>query len=167
MSEVFLKADCQDITNEIKFGLYDAEDNTPIKIKLTDEGSWNATVLNNNSKNIIVTAIDNCIDVLRPNGEMDDRCDCMLTYNSTIIFVELKNKRGTWQSEGLAQIENVVKHIIAKIPEFYNGFEHRKAVVTNRKHQFPAFKKSNIEQRQLFWSKYRMRVQFEAEIVIK
>lgn len=167
MSVNFLKADCQNTTNEIRFGLYDAEDKTPVEIKLTDEDIWNATILNNDSKSILITAIDNCIDVFRPNGEMDNRCDCMLTYDTTILFVELKNKRDSWQSEGLAQIENIVKIMIAKNPDFYNGFTKRRAIVANRRHQFPAFQESNLEQRQYFSSKYKMRIQFEAEIIIK
>lgn len=167
MSVEFLKADCQNTTNEMKFGLYDAEDQTLVTIKLTDEELWNATILNNDSKNILVTAIDNCIDMFRQNGDMDNRCDCMLTYDTSILFIELKNKRDSWQSEGLAQIENVVKIMIAEIPGFYNGFAKRKAIVVNRKHQFPSFQESNPEQRQLFWSKYKIRVQFKAEIVVK
>ena len=167
MSVDFFKVDCQNTTSEQKFGLYDAEDLTPVKIKLTKEELWNATVLNSTSKNILVTAIDNCIDIFRQNGEMDNRCDCMLTYETSILFIELKNKRDSWQSEGLAQIENVVKIMIAEIPDFYNGFTKRKAIVANRKHQFPAFQESNIEQRQYFSSKYKMRIQFEAEIVVK
>lgn len=163
----FLKADCQNTTNKIRFGLYDAEDKTPVEIKLTDEEMWNATVLNNDSKSILITAIDNCIDVFRSNGEMDNRCDCMLTYDTTILFVELKNKRGSWQSEGLDQIENIVKIIIAENPDFYNGFTKRRAIVANRKHRFPAFQESNLEQRQYFSSKYKMRIQFGAEIIIK
>jgi len=42
----------------------------------------------------------------------------------------------------------------------------RKAIVVNRKNQFPAFNNSNAEQRQYFSSKYKMRIQFEAEITI-
>lgn len=163
----FFKTACQKTTNAIKFGLYDAEDNTPVEIKLKDEELWNATVLNNKTKNVLVTAIDNCIDVLKPNGEMDNRCDCMLTYDNTLLLVELKNKRESWQSEGLAQIESIVKIMIDETPEFYYGFETRKAIVANRKHQFPAFHESNIEQRQIFRSKYGMRIQFESEINIK
>ena len=167
MSVQFLKADCQNTTSEIRFGLYDAEDTKPVQIKLTDEDVWNATVLNDNRKNILVTAIDNCIDVFRQNGEMDNRCDCMLTYDTTILFVELKNKRDSWQSEGLAQIENIVKIMIAENPDFYKEFTKRRAIVANRRHQFPAFQAPNPEQRQLFWSEYKMRIQFEVEIIIK
>lgn len=166
MSLLFSKAECQEKTNKTEFGLYDAEDNTPVKINLTDKDLWNATVLNDKSKTILVTAIDNCIDLFRPNGEMEDRCDCMLTYDNTILLVELKNKRKNWQSEGLDQIENIVKIMIKQTPDFYCGFKKRKAVVANRKHQSPNFQEANIEQRQYFWSKYKMRIQFESEIKI-
>lgn len=167
MSVQFLKADCQTTTGAMKFGLYDAEDKTPVKIIFTDEEIWNATVLNCNSKEILITAIDNCIDVFKQNGEMDTRCDCLLTYGNTILFVELKNKRGSWQSEGLAQIENIAKIMISENPTFYNQFTKRKAIVANRKYQSPAFQESNKEQRQEFWSKYRMRIQFETTIDIE
>ena len=167
MSVEFFKEDCRYTTNEMKFGLYDAEDSSSVRIKLIDEDIWNATVLNSTGKNILVTAIDNCVDIFRQNGEMDSRCDCMLTYDTTILFIELKHKRNSWQSEGLAQIENVVKILIAEIPDYYNNFKKRKAIVANRRHQFPAFQESNPEQRQLFWSKYKMRIQFESEIIVK
>lgn len=167
MGVEFFKVDCQKTILERKFGLYDGEDNTPVAIKLTEEETWNATIVNNAGKAVLVTAIDNCIDVFRENGKMDSRCDCMLTYDSTIVFVELKNKRGSWQSEGLAQIENIVKRMILEKPDYYEAFRKRKAIVANRKHQFPAFQESNREQRQYFSSEYKMRIQFEAEIVIE
>jgi Holliday junction resolvase-like predicted endonuclease len=100
-------------------------------------------------------------------AQMDKRCDCMLTYDSTLLLVELKNKRDSWQMEGLSQIENIAKKMIEEIPNHYNSFKKRKAVVANRKNQFPAFNNSNAEQRQYFSSKYKMRIQFEAEIVIE
>lgn len=167
MSIDFFKSVCQKTTSEKKFGLYDADDKTPAKIKLTDESTWNATILNNDCKMVRYAAIDNCIDVYRENGEMDSRCDCMLTYNSTLLFIELKNKRGSWQAEGLSQIENIVKIMIDEIPNHYYSFKKRKAIVANRKNQFPAFHYSNAEQRQYFRSRYKMRIQFDAEIILE
>lgn len=166
MSVEFLKEDCRKTTRERKFGLYDGEDNTPVAIKLTEEETWNATVVNKAGKAVLVTAIDNCIDIFRDNGQMDSRCDCMLTFDSTIVFVELKNKRGSWQAEGLTQIENVVKRMILEMPGYYEAFKKRKGIVANRKHQFPVFQESNREQRQYFSSNYKMRIQFEGEIII-
>jgi Holliday junction resolvase-like predicted endonuclease len=167
MNVDFFKTDCQITTSEKKFGLYDAEDKSPVIIKLTDEDSWNAKVLNNAGKNILFTAIDNCIEILKINGDMDSRCDCMLSFDSTLIFVELKNKRESWQAEGLAQIENTAIRMLTEISNHYYSFKKRKAVVANRKNQFPSFHDSNAEQRQYFKSKYNMRIQFEAEIIIE
>ncbi len=167
MSVDFFNAVCQKTTSEKKFGLYDAEDKTPAKIKLTDESTWNATIFNNTGKMVNFTAIDNCIDVFRENGEMDSRCDCMLTYDLMLLFVELKNKRDSWQTEGLSQIENIAKIMIDEIPDYYYSFKKRKAIVANRKSQFPAFHNSNAEQRQYFSSRFKMRIQFEAEITIE
>lgn len=167
MSVDFFKAVCRKTTSEKKFGLYDAEDKTPAIIKLTDESTWNASIINYGGKKVSFTAIDNCIDIFRENGEMDSRCDCLLTYDSTLLFVELKNKRDSWQTEGLAQIENIAKIMINEIPDHYFSFKKRKAIVANRKNQFPAFHNSNAEQRQYFSSKYKMRIQFDAEISLE
>jgi Holliday junction resolvase-like predicted endonuclease len=162
----FFKADCKKITNEKKFGLYDSENSTPAEIKLHDEPSWNATVLNSEEKEIQFTAIDHCIEILKDNGDMDSRCDVMLSCESTLLFVELKNKRDSWQAEGLAQIEATIKRLKAENEVFYLGFEKRRAVVANAKHQFPCFQATNLEQREYFMKKYKARIQFEAEIVI-
>jgi hypothetical protein len=167
MSVDFFKIECQEITTEKKFGLYDAEDSTPAKINLIDEASWNATVINHKAKEVLFTAIDNCIEMLRENGDMDSRCDAMLSYEDNLFFVELKNKRHSWQAEGLAQIESTINHLKAENEEFYFGFKKRKAIVSNSKHQFPRFQEINIEQREYFMKTHKVRIQFDAEIIIK
>lgn len=167
MSTSFFKADCQNITKERKFGLYDAEDSSPAIIKLSEEESWNATVINDETKEILFTAIDHCIEILRSNGDMDNRCDAMLNYESNLLLVELKNKRDSWQAEGLAQIEATIRRLIAENNTFYFGFKKRKAIVANAKHQFPCFQVANLEQREYFMKTFKARIQFEAEIIIK
>lgn len=163
----FYKTDCQKRISEKRFGLYDAEDKTPAKIIFTENLPWNATIINKGSKEILFTAIDNCIDVFKENGDMDSRCDCMLSYDSTLMLIELKNKRDSWQIEGLDQIENIAQRMISENSDYYYSFKKRKAVVANRKKQSPAFQYANVEQRQYFRSKYKMRIQFEAEIIIE
>lgn len=167
MSIDFCKIECQTRTQEKRFGIYDAEDKSPAKITFVEEDAWNAIVINDNSKSILHTAIDNCIDIRRDNGDMDNRCDCMLTVEDTLILLELKNKRDSWQSEGLAQIEATIKRMKNESHQFYNEFKKRKAIVANRKNQFPMFYESNKEQREYFMKEYKTRIQFEAEIVIK
>jgi hypothetical protein len=163
----FFKSECQQTINEARFGLYDAQDNSPVIIMTQNEQDWNATVINGECKSILFTAIDNCIEVLSENGDMDKRCDCMLTYDSTLLLIELKNKKSRWQEDGLEQIENIVKRMIADDAEYYYGFNKRKAVVANKKKKAPEFQKNNNEQRQYFNSQYKMKIQFESEIILK
>jgi len=166
MSVNFFNAECQKTTNVKKFGLFDAENNTPAIIKLTDELSWNATVLNGEARQILFTAVDNCIEILRENGEMDSRCDVILSYDSNLLFVELKNKRDSWQAEGLAQIEATMNRMKEENEEYYFSFKKRKAIVANTKHQFPCFRDVNLAQREYFMKRHKARIQFEAEILI-
>ncbi|MDE7459458.1 MAG: hypothetical protein K2M85_00055 [Paramuribaculum sp.] len=103
-----------------RFGLCDdvaPEDcpKTPAYIKESDEDNWTAEVVNPQQKTPTFYPIDNCIEILRPNGEMDNRCDGLLEYNGKLIFVELKDRAGgKWVGEGLKQlavtIENFKKH---------------------------------------------------------
>jgi len=163
----FFRVQCQRPTRETRFGLFDAEDNTPAKILYADEPSWNATVLNNDQKEILFTAIDNCIDIWRNQNEMESRCDAMMTYESNLLFIELKNRRNTWQEEGLSQIESTIKGMIEEQNVFYYSFNKRKAIVANARHQFPHFQNNNLEQREYFMREYKARIQFEAQIVIE
>ena len=100
MSINFFKSTCQSQTNQYKFGLCDDPNEDPayIDIDIDDCSKWIAIVENNQEIEVIFTAIDNCIEILRSDGTMDNRCDCMLTYNNHLIFVELKEKnyRNNW-----------------------------------------------------------------------
>ncbi len=162
----FSKTECQTTTRERRFGIHDAEDNSPAKIMLEDESSWNATVIHDNAKSILHVAIDHRIEIRREKGEMDKRCDCILVCEDTLILLELKNKRGAWQTEGLAQIEATLRRLRQEGHRFYSESPKRKAIVANRKHQFPSFVESNKTKREYFMRQYRTRIQFEAEIVM-
>lgn len=166
MSVDFLNSKCQETTCEKKFGLYDLEDSSPAKIDYINEANWNAKVINDSTKTIMFTAIDYCLELKNAKGDIESTCDCMLTTDSTLYLVELKNRKKNWQAEGLAQIENTISILIREIPEFYGRFYKRKAVVANKKNENPTFYSSNSEQRQHFSSRYRMRVQFDYEIKI-
>ena len=149
-----------------RFGLCDDENGTPAYFTLDYEGSWIATVINNGSKTIHFTAIDNCIDMRRSKGEMDNRCDVMMVYDESLLLVELKNKRKNWKQEGIEQIEATVKRIIKDHPVFYERFKTRKAVVANSKHRSPHFESLDAELREKFNANFRLRLQFESEIII-
>jgi len=96
MSVNFYETNCRSTTNKRLFGLCDNEDNSPAFIDFVNKSQWNALVINSAPpQEIIFVAIDNCIEIRRKNGEMDNRCDCLLTYPENIIFIELKNKEET------------------------------------------------------------------------
>lgn len=158
----FYDAKCQTIVKKELFGLCDDEDKTPTYISLQPK-NWNATVLNPTLIEITHTAIDYCIELMRENGEMDNRCDCMLTYTNNIIFIELKNKGSDWISEGINQIEATIKnfkrhHNLARI-------KHKRAFVANKKH--PKFHVVNTEIKRKFWDKYQVRINVDSRINIK
>ena len=95
MSINFFKSTCQSQTNQYKFGLCDDPNEDPayIDTDIDDCSKWIATVENNQEIEVIFTAIDNCIEILRSNGEKENRCDGMLTYNNHIIFKLYNNSR--------------------------------------------------------------------------
>jgi hypothetical protein len=98
MSINFFKLSCQDTTNQSEFGLCDdpPPPHTPAYIDLdisNKDEKWIAIVDNSNEIEITFTAIDNCIEIRRPNGEMDKSCEGMLTYQNSYYFCRVKEKR--------------------------------------------------------------------------
>lgn len=84
---------------EKNFGICDDEDEkakTPAYVSTNPADKWVAVVHNQTEKPINFTVVDNCIEIRRANGDMDNRCDAILTNDEHIVFIELKsttNKR--------------------------------------------------------------------------
>jgi hypothetical protein len=150
-------------TTENKFGLIDDENNTAAYINVIEPSKWNAIVINSFSKEITHTAIDNCIELRRENGEMDNRCDSMLTYDDNIVFAELKNKGAEWITEGIKQIEITINHFSQNHDLL--AIKHKRAFVANRRH--PNFHVIENETAKKFWENYRVRLNVDSEINIK
>ncbi len=77
------------------FGLCDDSTDTikaPAYLDEQDETKWIAEVHNDNEKKIAFYPIDNCVEILRENGDNENRCDGLLKYEKDLIFVELKNR---------------------------------------------------------------------------
>ena len=145
----FFDANCQSQTNKYKFGLCDDPNGDPAYIDTDDCSKWIAIVENNQEIEVIFTAIDNCIEILRSDGKKDNRCDGMLTYNNHIIFVELKERKYTnsvWIEEG----ENQLRKTIAVFVNHNNLaiFKSKKAYIANSKK--PQFQYSHKERMQKF-----------------
>jgi len=164
MSVNFFEAKCKSTTNKSLFGLCDNEDSSPAYPDFTNKSKWNATV--NNSvppKELVFVAIDNCIEIFRENNDMDNRCDCMITYPDNIVFVELKNKGSNWISEGINQIEVTLKNF--NYNHDLSAYRHKRAFVANKKH--PNFHVIDTEGKRKFWDKYRVRLNIDSVINVK
>lgn len=98
---------CRSITTNDKFGLNDDPPpaHFPAYIMHYNEDEWIAEVHNSNQKQITFKAIDNCVPVLRPDGNLESRCDGMLIREKNLVFVELKNRASSgWLSDGRQQL---------------------------------------------------------------
>jgi hypothetical protein len=147
----FYKPACQDITSSRLFGLCDDEDvppaKTPAYLDEINSPIWIAEISNPTEKDVTFTAVDNCVEILRPNGEMDNRCDVMLTTSEDIIFIELKDRISThkWVAEGGNQLYVTINHFIANHAVAH--FIRKRAYLANK--QRPYFNNSvgNIAQK--------------------
>ncbi len=165
MSVNFLNEDCQSYTQEVRFGICDDDNKKPAYIATgPNEKEWIATVVNKQPKVITFTAIDNCIEILREDGNMESRCDVMMIYENNIIFVELKDKREDWRTLGINQIEITLTHFISNHTEYYKSFKKKRAYVANRKHQIS--KVANFELGKRIFSEYNIRLHLKSEIEI-
>jgi hypothetical protein len=112
----FAKAIHQEITKETKFGLCDDQPpaQNPAYLDFTDTIKWIAIVENNDKKTITFTAIDNCKEFEYPKkdgqiGEKGKRCDCVLTLDTQIVFVELKTRTGSgWLATADGQLRSTI-----------------------------------------------------------
>ena len=164
MSVNFFDAKCRSTTNNSLFGLCDNEDSNPAYLDFNNKSNWNASVTNSvPPKELVFIAIDNCIEIRRENGDMDNRCDCLLSYVDNIVFVELKNKGGSWISEGMNQIEVTLKNYNTN--HDLSTIKHKRAFVANKRH--PNFRVIDNEIKRRFWDKYRVRLNIDSEINIK
>ena len=166
MSVNFFNADCRIITRDKRFGICDDDNKKPAYTNTDTANKWIATVVNDAALEINFTAIDNCIDIFRDNGEMESRCDVMMAYQNSLLFVELKTKRKNWKAEGLGQIEATIQKMLDTNNDYYYGFKKRKAIVANSKHKTPCFEENDAETRIRFFREFKIRLQFNAEIVI-
>lgn len=156
---------CQTQSDRKIFGLCDdpSPAKNPAYIDESDGSKWIAVVENEIRNHIVFTAIDNCIEIINADGKMEKRCDGMLTYSSTIIFVELKQrgaKGNVWVKDAEAQLKNSIRHFEkTELSEIYN---QKKAYISNSEH--PKFKTSQIERMEKFYLETGYILRIEARI---
>jgi hypothetical protein len=94
---------------------------------------------------IVFTAIDHCIEIKRPNGDMESRCDAMIICGNKIIFIELKERNGNgWEEKGESQLRTII-HIFSQNHSF-TPYDSKVAYIANKlKPGFVSSRKKEIQ----------------------
>lgn len=168
MNSITLKEiECQTKSFKKKFGLCDDPHpaKKPAYIDEVTGSKWIAVVENERCFNVTFTAIDHCINTHRADGKMDSRCDGVLSFNSTVIFVELKEQSG----KGNEWVLDAEKQLRSSIQYFENqtgadDYSLKKAYIANKRH--PKFKESQLNRMKRFQNEtgYTLRIENRIEL---
>lgn len=159
--------DCNSTSNTKLFGICDAPapNKDPAYIDEQNGETWVAVVVNEPKFDVTFTAIDNCIEFKRIDNKSSKRCDGVLSFEETVIFVELKDrsaKNNEWVKDGEKQLR-------VSIQNFYNsnlleGFNIKKAYIANNQH--PKFKSSQIGRMEKFLDETGFILRIENRIML-
>ena len=166
MSYEFNKAECQDNSNMKLFGLCDDNIRQRAYLNEDDGAKWIAVVVNEDRFNVTFTAIDNCIEIKNNDGKMEKRCDGLLSYQRTAIFVELKERSGignAWVIDGEKQLRTSIKHFEAS--EEADSYSIKKAYIANSEH--PKFKESQFRRMNQFFDDTGYVLRIENRIILE
>lgn len=161
MSVNFFLAKCQNVTSEKIFGLRDHALRRPAYIDFlgANRKHWIAVIINKQQYDVRFVAVDHCIPFPRLNNKKVKRSDGALFYNSTAVFVELKERSNQrkWLSVGEAQLKNTIRHFEASDASVL--YPIKRAYIANRK--LPRFNKANTRRSEDFFEEtgYVLRVQ--------
>jgi hypothetical protein len=167
MSLNFMDAGCQTHSSRKKFGLCDDPPPAinPAYIDEANGAKWIAVVINEYEYYCTFTAVDNCIDVRKPSGKPDKRCEGILSYNDTIIFVELKQRGALgpdWVKTAEEQIRVTIGHF--ERTDAAEDFTEKKAYIANSEH--PKFKESQTDRMEKFAHETGYILRIENRIVL-
>lgn len=136
MAVDFRKPACVSNTNARKFGLCDNQPPQPKANAYIDErngAQWIAIVENEPHFDVTFTAIDNCIDGMKSaDGKDEKRCDGMLSFDETIIFIELKqvNMDGrVWIRDAELQLRTTIQYFENEL--ISKSYRIKKAYIAN------------------------------------
>lgn len=162
MSLDFFKAECREPSlNNNLFGLCDDQDGSKAYTNINDPTKWIATVKNEKNKILVFTAIDKC--VINDNEQIGrGRCDCMLSSDEHIFFIELKDKLPPWQKEAKDQLESTIQFFIDN--HDITIYKHKKVFACNKK--VNKFVVIDSEENRQFFRKYKFRLDLQSEIII-
>ncbi|WP_138480639.1 hypothetical protein [Dyadobacter bucti] len=153
---------CQEPSRLDKFfGICDDQDGTKAYTDIEDESKWIATVKNENEVELIFTAIDAC--VIKGNEEEGRRrCDCMLTSNEHLYFIELKDQNRAWKQDAIEQLESTIQFF----EQYHDSsvFKHKKAFACNKQQGY--FQEIDNELNLRMFRTYGFRIDAQAEVVV-
>ena len=150
------------ISQQKVFGLCDSpiSSEKPAFLSENNGKEWIAVVHNDKQESISFVPIDHCIELLKEDGNMDNRCDCCLFHHKTIIFVELKQseKKGNeWIKHGEKQLRSTISHFERE--EQAQSFDLKKAYLANSSK--PLFRSSQAVRMERFFKEtgYSLRIE--------
>jgi len=155
MSISFFDAKCQTFSSRKIFGLCDdppEKDKNPRPAYIDEYhgAKWIAVVENGDKYDVTFTAIDNCIEIRRADGKAAKRCDGVLTYGSTIIFVELKQSvplGNGWVIDGEKQLRITIGYF--ELGDEAENYKRKEAYIANNEH--PKLKESQMRRMEQFF----------------
>lgn len=164
----FNKVECVTESSQRTFGLCDdpSPAENPAYIDEVDGKKWIAVVENPNQYQCKFTALDHCIDSFRADGTMENRCDGVLTYNDSILFVELK-ERGTKGNQWINKAENQLRKSISFCEDanFSKPYSRKLAYIANS--EKPKERSGQFERMNRFAKEtgYVLRIQARIELL--
>ena len=167
MSVNFFSPECRQISKRKLFGLCDnpPPPHTPAYLDEKNGEKWIAVVENEYKFEVLFIPVDNCIELRRNDGEMDNRCDGLISYNnSTIIFVELKQRAddSKWIKEGDAQLRQTIKHF--EQTEEAASFSKKRAYIANNRR--PKFRTNQTNRMDKFHNETGYLLRIENRILL-
>lgn len=149
-----------------RFGVCDPPASEEKAYIAEDHGeNWLAIVDNYYEIKVNFVPVDHCIELLKPDGTMDNRCDGFLFYEKTIIFVELKDRniKGTrWIKDAEEQLRQTIKRF--EDEKESDAFTIKKAYIANNAR--PRFRTGQTTRMESFFveTKYVLRIENTIEI---
>jgi hypothetical protein len=167
MSVNFSEAICQSITDKKLFGICDDPPPSQNQAYIDEEDGarWIAVVVNEDKQQVTFTAIDNCIKIKSNNGKMAKRCDGVLSFDTTIAFVELKErdeKGNKWVKDAEKQLRSTITYF--EKSEEAENYKIKKAYIANR--DKPKFKESQKERMDQFFLETGYVLRIENRIIL-
>ena len=139
---------CKTTSNKATFGLCDdpSPSSKPAYIDEKDRSKWIAKVCNTKNKEIDFYAIDKCVDIKQKDGNMEKRCDGVLSFENKLIFIELKERKGgQWFKIGREQLTATILRFKKEVG--FSKCTHVSAFVCNKlKPRVNSGQQTNIQQ---------------------